>query len=206
MKTRSRLSLLAFAGIAFCACKKEYVGNYTLIKQVPEPAGEHCKSGGFRINSGIDLNGNKVLDSNEIQQTEYVCNGQYDKETIIYFPGMGYGHGSPSVSGSLYPDVTMNNFDITNYPADSISFCTYLYTGNANVKAFVELYDQTNNKVIKNTTLSTNATTSNTYITTTINFLNDLPKGPINLNCNIRTEQAGTLATIYLPMLKIYKK
>lgn len=205
MKTRSLLSLLAFAGIAFCACKKEYVGNYTLIKQVPEPAGEHCKSGGFRINSGIDLNGNKVLDSNEIQQTEYVCNGQYDKETIIYFPGMGYGYSTNTVTGSMYAPVAISNFDITNYPADSISFVTNLFTNNANVKAFVELYDQTNNKVIKNTTLSTNATTSTIY-STTVNFLNDLPKGPIKLNCNIRAEQAGTEVTFYLPTLKIYKK
>lgn len=205
MKIKSSFFLLALAGLSFCGCKKEYVGKSSLIQQIPEPAGEHCKSGGFRIISGVDQNKNNVLDSNEIQQTEYVCNGQYDKETIIYFPGMGYGYESTSTTGTLVPEVAIANFDITNYPVDSISFCTYLHTETANVKAYVELYDQTNNKVIKNTTLSTLGS-SNTYCTTTINFLNDFPKGPIKLNCNIRTDQTGAGAVAYLPLLKIYKK
>jgi OmcA/MtrC family decaheme c-type cytochrome len=48
-----------------------------LVKTSPEPAGANCASGGTRIDSGIDANGNGVLDPSEINAaaTTYVCNG-----------------------------------------------------------------------------------------------------------------------------------
>lgn len=40
-----------------------------------EAAGANCASGGVRVNSGPDGNGNNALDSAEIVSTQYVCNG-----------------------------------------------------------------------------------------------------------------------------------
>lgn len=39
------------------------------------PAGNQCASGGYRIDSGLDSNGNGQLDSGEISLSQYVCNG-----------------------------------------------------------------------------------------------------------------------------------
>ena len=50
-------------------------GQTSLIRSDAEPAGEHCGEGGTRVSSGLDDNGNGVLDDDEIDQTEYVCNG-----------------------------------------------------------------------------------------------------------------------------------
>ncbi|MBU1241701.1 hypothetical protein KJ612_00715, partial [Myxococcota bacterium] len=50
-------------------------GQSSLIRSDAEPAGEHCGEGGTAISSGLDDNGNGVLDDDEIDQTEYVCNG-----------------------------------------------------------------------------------------------------------------------------------
>lgn len=66
-------------------------GSDALIAQRAEPAGAHCANGGVRIDSGLDKNGNHVLDSKEIQQTSYVCNGAAG--------AAGTGAGSGGTSG-----------------------------------------------------------------------------------------------------------
>lgn len=40
-----------------------------------EPAGENCPYGGYKIESGLDNDGDGILDPEEVTQTEYVCNG-----------------------------------------------------------------------------------------------------------------------------------
>lgn len=45
---------------------------YTLI---PEPPGVNCANGGNFVATGIDLNGNGVLNPNEVQFSGYACNG-----------------------------------------------------------------------------------------------------------------------------------
>lgn len=50
-------------------------GLNSLVLVTPEPIGAHCQTGGERIDIGLDTNGNGMLDSDEVQQTTYVCNG-----------------------------------------------------------------------------------------------------------------------------------
>ena len=50
-------------------------GVNSLITITAEAAGVNCSDGGKRIDSGLDLNSNGLLDSGEITQTGYVCNG-----------------------------------------------------------------------------------------------------------------------------------
>jgi len=210
MKISSSLLLGAIAGITFGACKKEDgpAGKNSLINQIAEPAGTNCPAGGLRIISGIDANSNNVLDSNEISKTDYVCNATsiYNKETIINFPIYGLGVSTTSVTGEMDDFATLRNFDLANYPADSISLSAIIGTNSSTTTAFVELFDQTNNKVIANTTISNpgQAVTKST----SINFLKDLPKGPVNLNCRVRISQSSNydVAYIYSAALRIFKK
>ena len=53
-------------------------GATSLIAITAEPDGAYCASGGVRIDTGIDANSNGHLDSSEIQNTAYVCNGTGD--------------------------------------------------------------------------------------------------------------------------------
>lgn len=46
-----------------------------LTAVVPESVGPNCPSGGVKINSGSDSNGNSTLDVSEVTGTQYVCNG-----------------------------------------------------------------------------------------------------------------------------------
>jgi cysteine-rich repeat protein len=47
----------------------------TLLTVTPEPAGANCASGGQRIDVGADDDRDGVLDGDEIDTTQYVCNG-----------------------------------------------------------------------------------------------------------------------------------
>jgi len=52
-------------------------GLNALIKTTTEPIGVNCASGGTKIETGLDANGNGILDAAEINavQTKYVCDG-----------------------------------------------------------------------------------------------------------------------------------
>lgn len=50
-------------------------GKTSLINVVAEAQGQNCVAGGFKVESGIDQNGNNTLESGEVQNTRYVCNG-----------------------------------------------------------------------------------------------------------------------------------
>ena len=51
-------------------------GHSTLISTAEEPPGPNCPAGGFIVSSGLDLDGNGVLEPEEVTATEYVCNGE----------------------------------------------------------------------------------------------------------------------------------
>jgi len=52
-------------------------GPNALTETSPEPAGANCANGGIKVEVGLDVNNNGVLDSNEVNAagTTYVCNG-----------------------------------------------------------------------------------------------------------------------------------
>ncbi len=50
-------------------------GKNALVAVSDEPAGENCENGGKKIETGIDDDGDGVLDPEEVDDTEYVCNG-----------------------------------------------------------------------------------------------------------------------------------
>ncbi len=50
-------------------------GTDSIVKLVNESAGANCTYGGVKILVGRDLNDNGTLDTNEIEDWEYVCNG-----------------------------------------------------------------------------------------------------------------------------------
>lgn len=187
-------------------------GSTSLMNVIPEQSGLNCSSGGFMINSGIDLNNNGNLDNNEIQSTQYICNGDdggYDKQIRVYFPDIyNETNYTTSINGIINPMECIYDFDITKYlNADSIVFGSYLSTYDINVSCFVELFDITNNRIIDNTLLTSNSLSPTwEYKSTTLNFLDNLPHNPIRLGIKVRPQIEGTYAKYYLPMITIYRK
>jgi hypothetical protein len=54
-----------------------------LVKIVPEPAGTNCANGGQAIESGLDTNGDGILEDSEVTSTSYVCAGADGKQTLV---------------------------------------------------------------------------------------------------------------------------
>jgi hypothetical protein len=147
-----------------------------------------------------------VLEDNEIQNIKYVCNASSDKQVIIYFPANGVAYSTSSASGYVDTVEVIRDFNILNYAnADSINFSAYLQTSDSSVSCTLNLYNLTNNTIINNTTLTSNATEAELK-TTQVNFLNDLPQAPINLGIQVRSGQQDTVVYYYLPMITIYRQ
>jgi len=51
-------------------------GLNSLVVTVIEQSGSNCPNGGFQIQSGIDINSNNQLETGEIDNTEFICNGE----------------------------------------------------------------------------------------------------------------------------------
>ena len=50
-------------------------GLTSLMSTSAEAAGENCADGGVRVDVGLDVNSNSILDAGEITNTAYICNG-----------------------------------------------------------------------------------------------------------------------------------
>lgn len=70
-------------------------GQNSLVLLTPVSAGTPCPNGGVEIQTGLDLNGDGILQPNEVSAngTQYVCNG------IVSTPGSDAGTGGSSGAG-----------------------------------------------------------------------------------------------------------
>jgi len=50
-------------------------GSNSLLKITDEPEGDNCENGGYKIETGVDSNHNGILEINEVQSTNFTCNG-----------------------------------------------------------------------------------------------------------------------------------
>ena len=69
-------------------------GNSSLVKTSIESVGSNCSSGGVKLESGEDTNGNGILDAAEITATRYICNGLQGAS------GNGFSNGT--AGGQIY--------------------------------------------------------------------------------------------------------
>ncbi len=71
-------------------------GATSLIRLDPEPAGTNCAAGGTAVHAGVDIDGNDVLDDNEISSTAYVCNALLARRAAILVLQVGSSPGDPT--------------------------------------------------------------------------------------------------------------
>jgi DNA-binding beta-propeller fold protein YncE len=71
----------------------------TLLGFEGEPAGDNCESGGTRVNAGPDDNRNGTLESEEVESTTYVCNGEPGPQGEDGEPGDEGPKGDPGDEG-----------------------------------------------------------------------------------------------------------
>ena len=66
-------------------------GSAVLVATATEAAGANCVAGGVRIKSGLDTNGNGVLEDSEVKDAVFACNG---------VPGLPGTSGTPGMAGT----------------------------------------------------------------------------------------------------------
>src|SRR5678815_1766922 len=207
MKIKIALTFAFIASLFVYGCTKQGdVGQSSLLNLITETPGPNCANGGIKVVSGVDANRNGVLEDNEIQNVKYVCNASSDKQVIMYFPANGVAYSTSSAVGYVDSVEVTRDFNILNYAnADSINFSSYLQTTDPNVSCTLNLYDSTNKAIINNTALTSNSTIGE-FKTTSVNFLNDVPKATIKLGILSKSGQEGTEVRYYLPMITIYRQ
>jgi hypothetical protein len=207
MKIKTVLTCVFIVAIFFYGCTKQGdVGQSSLLNLINEPPGPNCPAGGIKVVSGVDADRNNVLEDNEVQNIKYVCNASSDKQVIIYFPANGMAFSTSSAAGYVDSIELIRDFNILNYAnADSINFSSYLQTTDSSVSCTLNLYDSTNKAIINNTTLISNSTNGE-FKTTSVNFLDNVPKATIKLGIQARSGQEGTEVRYYLPMITIYRQ
>jgi hypothetical protein len=170
----------------------------SLVDLIVEPAGTNCSSGGFKILTGIDLNGNEILDAEEIQQTKYLCNGidgAYDKQiNFKLYDGISSPNGTSLATIYKYSDGYggIVKFNIDNYiNIDSAIIVAYDLTTrdafNGNIVSGtmkIELFDCKNSQVIANSEINSGEIPSGSSVSSK-NFLNNLPHMDIELGIKL---------------------
>lgn len=118
-----------------CNGERGGAGAIALTALVAEPAGANCLSGGVRVSSGTDVDGNGALDTAEVTSTQYVCGGVVGTSTLIRTdneaPGLNCAYGGTRISAgvdangntTLEPsEVTANAYACNGVPGPGVSW------------------------------------------------------------------------------------
>jgi len=206
MKNVTLFLLAAFLLLNGCV-KEVSDGKNSLIDLIEEPVGENCPAGGFKVITGLDLNENNVLDEDEIQITEYICNGisnGYDKKVIIPFLGVS-AISTNFASGIISTNKTLVDFSIEDFlEADSIGFGGFIW-GISGVVCTVELYDLTNGEIIEGTQIVHTCSDTPSAWLESSDFIDQLPEGPIDLGVFIKSGKEGSVVIFDGPALVVYR-
>jgi hypothetical protein len=106
----------------------------SLTHVTSEPAGANCKYGGARVDTGLDLNGDGVLQSAEVTGTHYLCtssniNAWYFGDVHLAVPGdLTILDGVQVLIGSLYFDGPCGT-DVTLPDLQVVSQSVYMTAG-----------------------------------------------------------------------------
>lgn len=183
-------------------------GNVSLVNITDEDAGSNCENGGVKIESGIDNDGDLILDVEEIQITRYVCNGTdgiINEEIQIRVVD---GIGSAANTSSSTPVVVSGStsFNISNFVnVDSVVFVSDPYVSNTSNFAILELYDITNDAVIANSLIRTNNLGDDKVQIKTDNIFSDLPTSEVTLGIRLSSEINGEFSASGIPFVFLYR-
>jgi Protein of unknown function (DUF1566) len=112
-------------------------GLISLVKITAENPGANCATGGTKIDTGIDKNKNKTLDSDEIQSTAYVCNGVSGLNNLIKITdeadGANCANGGYKIDSGLdlNKDGTLGESEVTK--------TVYLCNGNNGLNSLMNV-------------------------------------------------------------------
>jgi hypothetical protein len=129
-------------------------GSNSLTAVTNESAGSNCPAGGFKIQAGVDANGNSTLETSEIKSTRYLCNLENDKQLRLELGAPNVMTASQEWVQIPFETWMLVKFNKLNYSdVDSITFVPSIGMVNYNsveppATAHVELFNVTDDEPI----------------------------------------------------------
>jgi|GEM_PF-1304080 len=108
-------------------------GINSLVSMVAEPAGANCPNGGYKVNSGLDVNKNGILEQSEIQNSNYICNGSGSVSYLISVKAEAAGSNCTTGGYSFNTGADLNRNGILD--ANEISETTYICNSSSSSTA-----------------------------------------------------------------------
>ena len=186
-------------------------GYNSLLATEIEMPGANCEAGGVKIKSGVDTNRNDILENSEIQEVNFICNGQSGE---LYMDNLvRLNLGSPDFVGcgtqwtnTEFESWQLHDFNKLDYEnVTSILFVPSLSNEHADNILFAELFNVTDNVPIANSQVSITSNEGLFKFKYSDNIYDALPNYPITLTIRLRnlTETCGTTGTYsYLYILR----
>jgi len=120
-------SINAFLGLVG---DNPYLNKATAFKTVSLQSDAQCTNGGISISSGIDKNGNGILDDTEVSSTGIICNGTIGPQGVTGLAGLQGPKGDQGAAGPTGPQGPSGSglqwVDVTTTTAQAASNTGYL--------------------------------------------------------------------------------
>ncbi|GEQ87455.1 hypothetical protein ULMS_29630 [Patiriisocius marinistellae] len=182
--------ILVLLTIISCSKAEDGIDGFnSIISTEIELSGINCQAGGIRVSTGLDLNRNNILEQNEIENTDYICNG--DGGIIELDNLVRLELGSPNVM-SCGTNWYISEFDTFHFPdfnksdysnVSSILFVPSMISQPGN-NIIIELYNITDNESIINSQLTHN--TDEYVFKYSEDIYNNLPNHTITLGIRMK--------------------
>jgi hypothetical protein len=101
----STTSLIAVIILLSCQGEDGQPGLNSLIGVAEEGPGIHCENGGFKLQSGLDKNRNGALNPDEVETTNFVCNGSTGPAGSNGTNGANGSNGAPYICDMIPESV-----------------------------------------------------------------------------------------------------
>ncbi len=104
-------------------------GNNMLIRTTIEEEGENCESGGLKIEYGLDINNDGLLNDDEVSYTKFICNGVDGSLSLVNVNEEPIGENCENGGIRIDSGVDDNNnailddeeIDVTTYVCNGIN-------------------------------------------------------------------------------------
>ena len=110
-------------------------GAMSLIRIIEEPNGEHCSLGGQKLQSGVDVNSNSVLDNDEVTSTQYICNPADGLSTLLFISDEVAGENC--INGGKRIDSGIDDNQNLVLDQDEIDITEYICNGIEGISTLI---------------------------------------------------------------------
>lgn len=123
-------------------------GKNSLTTVSKEAAGASCENGGIKINSGLDLNKNGLLEESEITSTAYVCNGVDGNSNLTRTTNENSGGNCGNGGLKVEYGLDLNKDGVLN--DNEVKYTTYVCNGINGNLSLVSITDEANGGICGN--------------------------------------------------------